>query len=221
MPGKHYINSGSLNATQVCPNPNVHLQALFSSVFLQRKIMLCSENTTEIGFQVVPHSSHHGMSHQLGFQHWKVCCKAHLSPIYRNWKNLTLYQHLGSSESVKFFPQLSFWDGNTGVFYLLPTHRSNPLSSASTQTLPNIFCDFSLQSKFLNQREKAPLCCPITMKARCELYPHKQNLFQIKYISSLWLLKNLDFCPIISKIMLLLFYMIYKQICHAFCFYKK
>lgn len=131
MPGKHYINSESLNAIQVCPNPNV--QALFSSVFVQRKIMLCSENTTEIGFQVVPHSSHHGMSHQLGFQHWKVCYKAHLSSIYRNWKNLTLYQHLGSSESVKLFPQLSFLDGHTGVFYFLLTHKSNPLLSTLCQ----------------------------------------------------------------------------------------
>lgn len=104
MSGQNNINSGSLNAIQVCPNPSAHLQALFSSVFLQRKIMLCSENTSEIGFQVVPHSSHSGISHQLGFQHWKVCFKAHSSPIHRNGKNLILHQHLGPSESAKLFP---------------------------------------------------------------------------------------------------------------------
>lgn len=114
------------NATQICPNPNVHLQALFFSVFLQRKIMLCSENTLEIGFQVVPHSSHHGINHQLGFQHWKVCLKTHSGSIHRNGKNLPLH-HLGSSESVKIFPQSSFLDGQTWIFYFLPTHKNNPL----------------------------------------------------------------------------------------------
>lgn len=91
-----------------------------SSVFLERKIMLCSESTSEIGFQVVPHSSHHvfafiswhfykadrpqpsaGISTQEGI----ACFKVHSSPVHRNGTNLTLHHHLGSSESVKLGSQ--------------------------------------------------------------------------------------------------------------------
>lgn len=78
--------------------------------------MLCSENTSEIDFQVVPHSIH-GISHPLRFQHWKICFKTHSSPIPREKFNFALC----SSESAKLFPQSSFLDGQTRVFYFLPT----------------------------------------------------------------------------------------------------
>lgn len=74
---KNNIYSGILNATQVLINPNALLQTLPQ----QRKIMLCSECTAEIGFQVLPHIRNHifafslgistrqiGISCQLGFQ---------------------------------------------------------------------------------------------------------------------------------------------------------
>lgn len=102
--------------------------------------------------------------------------------------NLTLCHHLGSSGSEKlgdgganpfcFHGQHSQMDRKyyTSCLHTTATH-SFPLST-STQTLPNPYCDFPIQNKYVNQSEHDPPCCPITLKARYVHCPQKQNLSQ-------------------------------------------
>lgn len=103
--------------------------------------------------------------------------------------NLTLRHHLGSSESEKlrdggaspfsFHEQRSQEDRHQdfiSCLHTIATH-SFPLST-STQILPNPFCDFPIQNRYLKQSERAPQSYPAAIKASCVHYPHKQNVFQ-------------------------------------------